>query len=192
MSEASSNVPGVVEVARRLASSLDALGCEYAFGGAIALGFWTSPRGTLDVDITLFLPVDQPSACIRVLQQIGCEVNASVATQSLVEHAYCQVALAGRRVDVFLPLIPFYEEARQRRKIVPLVEQPIFIWDAATLCVFKMMFFRRKDIADVEQILQTHLAPADREWVLEKLMDLYGGRDPRVAEWHELVKGAPL
>jgi hypothetical protein len=53
----------VADVARRLAAALDARQQEYAFGGAIALGYWAQPRGTVDVDLTLFLPPDKPSAC---------------------------------------------------------------------------------------------------------------------------------
>ena len=49
-------------VARALAAALDARGQEYALGGAIALGYWAAPRGTVDVDLTLFLPSDKTSA----------------------------------------------------------------------------------------------------------------------------------
>ncbi|MGO8747399.1 MAG: hypothetical protein ACLQNE_15555 [Thermoguttaceae bacterium] len=67
-------------------------------------------------------------------------------------------------------------------------KQSVLIWDAETLAVFKMMFFRRKDLADVEQILRTQRAGFDRAWVQEQLVEMYGVRDPRVAEWDELVR----
>src|SRR3990170_4206606 len=63
-------------VAVRLARALDERGTEYALGGAIALGFWGQPRGTMDVDLTLFLSKDKPSEVIWELQEIGCEVSA--------------------------------------------------------------------------------------------------------------------
>lgn len=44
------------QIALDLAAALEAAHCEYAIGGAIALGYWAQPRGTLDVDVTLFLP----------------------------------------------------------------------------------------------------------------------------------------
>ena len=65
------------EVAEHLAAALDERGLEYALGGAIALGCWGEPRGTLDVDLTLFLPIEQPSHCVWLLQQIGCDVRAA-------------------------------------------------------------------------------------------------------------------
>jgi hypothetical protein len=176
-----------VQVAQALAAALHAAGCDYALGGAIALGFWAAPRGTLDVDVTLFLPADQPTRCIRLLQQIGCDVAADQAIQSLSEHGFCQVEFNGRRLDVFLPLIPFYDQARIRRQTVLLGTQQVQIWDAESLSVFKMMFFRRKDIADVEQILRTRANEFDRNWVRDRLVEMYGNRDPRIAQWDELV-----
>ncbi len=51
-------------VAREVAEQLQSRGQEYALGGAIALGYWGEPRGTVDVDITLFLPPERPSECV--------------------------------------------------------------------------------------------------------------------------------
>jgi hypothetical protein len=188
VSESNSPVSDPAQVARQLAAELEAADCEYALGGAIALGFWAAPRGTLDVDVTLFLPPNQPSQCVRLLQQVGCNVKASEATLSLIDHGYCEVEFSGLRIDVFLPIVPFYEQARQRRKRVVLGDRTVTIWDAETLCVFKMMFFRRKDLADVEQILRTGGDELDREWVREQLIALYGQRDPRISQWDELVR----
>ena len=52
--------------------------------------------------------------------------------------------------------------------------------------VFKMMFFRRKDLADVEQILRSGGKDLDRTWVRRQLIGIYGARDPRIAGWDEL------
>ena len=45
-------------VAASLADAIHARGQEYALGGAIALGYWGIPRGTVDVDVTLFLALN--------------------------------------------------------------------------------------------------------------------------------------
>ncbi|MHB8861195.1 MAG: hypothetical protein ACYC6N_02240 [Pirellulaceae bacterium] len=70
--------------------------------------------------MTLFLAPERPSDCIWLLQEIGCEVLAAAAAQSLREHGFCRVTFVGLNVDVFLPLIPFYEVARLRRVRVEL------------------------------------------------------------------------
>ena len=65
------------------------------------------------------------------------------------------------------------------------------VWDAESLAVFKMMFFRRKDLADVEQILRTQGIGFDRAWVGEQLVAIYGPRDPRLAQWDDLLRDVP-
>ena len=46
-----------VTVARRLADALEAEGLPYAVGGALALSNYAPPRGTVDVDINVFIAV---------------------------------------------------------------------------------------------------------------------------------------
>ena len=73
---------------------------------------------------------------------------------------------------------------------MPLGGGRAWIWDAETLCVFKMMFFRPKDLVDVQSILREQSSTLDRAWVDAMLVDLYGQRDPRITRWRELVAEA--
>ena len=173
-------------VAERLASLLADRGQEYALGGAIALGFWSEPRGTVDVDITLFVPPNDTQECVALLQDIGCDVSSATASESLREHGFCRVYWKSIRVDVFLPIVSFYEYARKRRINVQLGDHRVSIWDAETMAVFKLMFFRRKDIADLEQLLRIR-SELDRTWVRERILEIYGKYDPRLSQWDELV-----
>jgi hypothetical protein len=177
---------GVVDVARHLASELDSRNQEYALGGAIALGYWGSPRGTLDVDLTLFQSPDKPVELMQLLQAIGCSFDAVEVTAFLKEHGFCRAKLGEFRVDLFLPTNAFYDVARMRRKCVDLEGQPVMVWDAETLAVFKMMFFREKDFVDVTQILRNQGSGFDRDWVRQQLVSICGQRDPRVARWDEI------
>jgi hypothetical protein len=177
-----------IEVAKQLAERLESLGREYALGGAIALGYWGLPRGTVDVDITLFLPPEELAESVEVLRTIGCEFSTTSAMQSLGEHGFCRVTYAGTNVDIFLPIVPFYEAARSRRRSVALGDRQVAIWDAETLAVFKMMFFRQKDLADIEQILRTQGKDFDASWVREQLAEMYGKRDPRLSTWDEIAE----
>jgi hypothetical protein len=176
------------EVAAALGRALDERGQDYAFGGAVALAYWAEPRTTMDVDLTLFVPPDRPVDCIRTLQAIGCDVPVAEATALLDEHAFCRAKYGAMRVDVFFPSNPFYETARTRRQRVPLKDGSIIVWDAETLAVFKMMFFREKDFVDLKQILRHRLPNFDREWVRMQLVEICGARDIRVARWDEVVE----
>lgn len=181
----------VTAAAQKMAGELEARGYDYALGGAIALGFWARPRGTLDVDATIFIPVERATECVRVLQQMGCKVHASKALAKLREHGLCHVELDGVPLDIFLPGIDFYEAARPRRRRMLLGSRPVMVWDAEPLLVFKMMFFRPKDLVDIEQVLEIQGPALDRAWVREQLVEIYGLRDLRIAQWDELVSRQP-
>lgn len=188
------DVPGSIdpaEGARRLARELDARGVDYAVGGAVAFGFWGMPRGTLDVDLTLYMSPDDPDAAIGLLRDLGCSVDAVAALTTLVEHGFCTATLVNLRVDVFLPIVDFYAVARGRRRQVDLEGVPVMIWDAETLVIFKLMFFRDKDLVDIAQIMRTQSGRLDSGWITTRLVDLFGARDPRVARWHELLALPP-
>jgi hypothetical protein len=75
--------------------------------------------------------------------------------------------------------------------VMQLGDQAIWIWDAETLAVFKMMFFRRKDVADIEQILQAQGPQLDRPWIRAQIVEIHGARDPRVAQWDEISQEIP-
>lgn len=183
--------PDSYQVAEELAARLEAAHCDYALGGAIALGFWSEPRGTLDVDVTLYLPLDDPRRCTLLLEQIGCVFDQHRTETMLTEHTFCQVQFLGMRLDVFLPMSSFYELAKARRREVPMGNRRAYIWDAETLCVFKMMFFRLKDFVDIQSMLRSQGPSLDRDWVRTALLDLYGKWDPRIGQWDELVAETP-
>jgi hypothetical protein len=124
VSEPSPSVNAAI-VAGRLAEQLESRGQQYAIGGAIALGYWGAPRGTVDVDLTVYLAPERATECVWLLQDVGCELSPKQAAQSLREHGFCTVRFAGMRLDVFLPIVPFYEAARERRKRLELAGQPI-------------------------------------------------------------------
>lgn len=99
------------EVAQVLAARFDGLGIDYAVGRALALGFWGEPRGTLDIDVTLFVSPREPGVCVNYLLAVGCELSAAAARRSLAEDGFCRVEFQGTRVDVFLPTRVFFLEA---------------------------------------------------------------------------------
>jgi len=187
-------MPGIPEqptdpadVAVALAVALDACGREYAIGGAIALGYWTEPRGTMDVDLTLFMPQSDPRAVLEQLASIGCDVDERQALDLLAEHGFCRASYANVRIDVFIESYDFYKTVKERRVRVILRDHDIMILDAESLCVFKMMFFREKDILDVKGILRDLGSAFDRKFVREQLVTICGPRDPRIVRWDEIA-----
>ena len=60
------------DVARELADVLERRSLPYAIGGAIALGFYATPRATIDVDVNVFVsPVADLERALSGLGEAG-------------------------------------------------------------------------------------------------------------------------
>ena len=85
------------------------------------------------------------------------------------------------RVDVFVPAIAYYAQLASRRRQATLLGKPLWILSSEDLVVLKMMFFRRKDLADVEAVLRDQGTSVDRRFVRRQLIELIGLEDERLA-----------
>lgn len=179
-----------VDIARRLADALEAAGLPYAIGGALALGYYAVPRATVDVDINIFVPpaTDLPSA-LQALQGAGFTPDGAVAAiqRQATTDGQFRGYIHGLRVDVFVPTIDYYAELQQRRRQVPLSGRSAWVLGPEDIAVLKLMFYRRKDLADVESLLREQSGSLDLEFVADKLRDLVGEGDERLATLREIA-----
>ncbi len=182
--------PTAVDVARLLADTLANAGIAYAIGGALALAYYAAPRATVDVDINVFVP---PRERLRQLLAVLATAGFTADTPETIERTASEDGqfrgrIEGIRVDVFVPAIPFYAEMASRTRQVPLLGRPIDILSAQDLLTLKMMFFRRKDLADVEAVLRNPLPGLDVESIRAKLVEMVGEDDERTIEWDSIIR----
>jgi len=178
-------------LARRLADALEAAGVPYAIGGALAYGQWAVPRATADVDITLFLDEPEWPKALDLLQREGVEGDGRVALTELQDRGSCRLKGGAFYVDLFVPSIPFYSAARSRIVLRPLVGRPAGFLTAEDLSVFKMLFFRPKDLVDIRYMLAVQGGAFDRFYVRHWLAEMVGESDERVLRWDELCREVP-
>ena len=142
-----------IEVAKQLAEKLQSRGQEYALGAQSPWDIGVRLVARSMLILTLFCrPKSSPIAC-------GCFKTSAVnfrRTQCFpvaVRTRFLPRNFLGKGRGCFFANDTVLQKPLARRK-VDLDGQPIMVWDAESLAVFKMMFFRRKDLADVEQILR--------------------------------------
>ena len=149
-----SHVSTLIEPLKHLIEKLEVSGLTYAIGGAIALGYWGVPRSTLDIDMTLWFPTGKDHDAFETLFKLGV-TGASLdrVVKDSVENGVVYLRFEGVRLDVFSPSIPFYDEALALRTRVSLPEVgETWMLSAETLAVFKLLFFRAKDLGDLERL----------------------------------------
>lgn len=174
------------DIAAHLAHALEEASIPYAIGGAIALGAWSDPRGTHDVDLNLFVGPDDLDGALDVLVAAGLHIDRELARRADREGAVLIASYAGMRVDLFTPSIPFaWEAMRTRRRLAGPSGEADYLSPEST-AVFKLLFFRPKDLLDLEKLLAVQGTALDAPYVRRWMVEMMGEGDERVVAWDQL------
>lgn len=181
----------LVEVVTTLIDRLEAAQLPYAFGGAIALSAWSEPRATTDVDLNLWVGDDDLPSAVALLREAGVEIELADALRGARERGMFAGPRGSYRVDVFVPSVPFYDVALERRVRVTLADRQTWVLSPESLAVFKLLFFRPKDLVDISRLLEVHRPALDVGFVRRWLVDMVGPSDARIVKWDELTRQSP-
>jgi len=187
-----SSIPSPPEAAEIIGVQFDAVGIPYAIGGAIAYGFWGIPRTTLDVDMNLFVEPSELPGAFDVLEKIGFHFDRQISMKKAINDGMFQ-AIWGKpprsflKLDVFTPSIEFSMEAKRTRVKKPIGDSEVWVLSAEAICIFKLLFFRTKDCADIEAILQVQGEQLNCEYVRLQITGMMGEDSDRVQWWNKAV-----
>jgi hypothetical protein len=158
--------------------SLDEAGIAHAVGGAIALGYCTlDPRGTRDLDFNVFVGTERAREVLAALPD-AVEVSGD-RLERLERDGQVRLRAGATPVDLFLNVVPFHEHVERHIRQVPFEGRLIPILSCTALVVFKAMFDRTQDWADIEAMIEARsfdIVEAS-EWIREML-----GDDQRIAQ----------
>jgi hypothetical protein len=170
-----------------LGASLDKHGVPYAIGGALAYGVWGIPRATLDIDLNVFVEETALQPVVVALEELGIVFDPKQAERDASAEGMFVVRYGGYRVDVFTASIPFCAEAARTRVSVPIESSVAWFLSAESVAVFKMLFFRPKDIVDLERLIAVRGTDLDAAYVRQQLIDTVGDDDVRITRWDQLT-----
>ena len=132
--------------------ALATAGLDHAFGGAISLAYWTrNPRGTSDIDVNVFVPASEPERALAALPD-GIEQPTGTA-ETIAREGQIRLWWDETPIDLFFDYIPLHDEAARHRRTVPFEGERIPILGPIELAVFKVMFDRTRDWADLEAMV---------------------------------------
>jgi hypothetical protein len=172
-------VKPILDAVVELHDGLDAAGLRHAFGGAFALLWCTGePRTTVDIDLNIFVP---PTETQRVLDALPEEVIATdKETTELKTDGQCRLMFDGIPVDIFLDTTRFHDDVRIHVNEHLLVGRKLPFLGCNDLAIFKAFFNRRKDWADIEEMLRA--GRLDVAYVTGILSEYLGPDDERIRE----------
>lgn len=165
-----------------LHAALDHARLPHAFGGAIALAYCTlDPRGTSDIDVNVFVPAEDAGVALYALPD-GVSIPAEAAA-TVAAAGQTRLWWDGTPLDLFFDYAPVHAEAGRHRRMVPFAGAEIPVLAPEELVVFKAMFDRTKDWADIEAVVAARTV--DLSVVRRQLVDMVGDGDERLGRLAE-------
>ncbi len=159
----------------------------HAFGGAIALAYWTlDPRGTSDIDVNVFVAA---ASCESALAALPGDVAQPEGTVERIKRdGQSRLWWDLTPVDLFFDYHPLHATASRNSRMVPFANAEIPILGPVELTVFKTMFDRTRDWADIEAMIAAD--SVDLDAVRAALRELVDGADHRIARLDEATARA--
>lgn len=176
------------EVARHIADALEEVGAPYAIGGAIAYGYHGPPRATNDVDVNVFVEPANLGPVLDALAAAGATVDRARALATARDRGDFVVRYGGMRVDAFTPSIELSHSAAKRTQRLLLLGRPVEVLSAEDLVLFKLLFFRPKDLLDIERLVRFRGAELDHAYVRRWIVDMMGEEDERTQAWDQIAR----
>lgn len=181
-----------IEAALAVHDTLTSMDVPHALGGALSLAYHGEPRGTLDVDINVFVPFADAQPVVDAMGELGFTPELPADRWAPVAGVRLREGGDGTPVDLFFSVDGRYSEIAQRCPQVPFGPDGIGvpILSAEDLVLFKLSFNRTKDWVDIDQVVRTNPS-LDIDQIEELLVALRGPTmHPRVARLRRLARDA--
>ncbi|HUY66009.1 MAG TPA: nucleotidyl transferase AbiEii/AbiGii toxin family protein [Acidimicrobiales bacterium] len=150
----------------------------HAFGGALALAYYSEPRATIDIDLNLFVPPERFSEVAGPLSALGADAGAPSIAALVGRDGQARVMWDETPIDLFFSYDRFHDAAARARHRVPFGDATIPILAADHLIVCKAVFSRPRDWVDIDSVLAVRTT-VDGAEVLRWVARIAGDEDPR-------------
>lgn len=173
---------GLSDKLLKIHAALEQRRIPHAFGGAIALAYWTEdPRATSDIDLNVFAPPEKADPVLAALPK-GIAVTAK-GRALIARDGQARLFWDRTPVDLFFDNHPIHAAAAGHQAIVEFAGTRIPILGPVELALFKALFDRTKDWADIEAMIAARRLDPDA--VRSLLEELIGADDVRLARLAE-------
>lgn len=169
-----------------LDAALSRADIPHAFGGALALAYYATPRGTVDIDLNVFVSPDEADRVLRVLHELGVAAPTARERAALAERGQVRLAWEHTPLDLFFSYDALHESCLERCRRVPFGDDAeIPVLAAEDLVLFKVLFDRDKDWRDIGEVLFSLAADFDADYARTWLGRILAADDERVRRFEQ-------
>lgn len=165
-----------------------AAGVPHAFGGAQALGYYGSVRATHDIDLNVFLAVDEAERVFAVLGALGASTSNPGLRHLVARDEQVRVFWDETPIDLFFAYDALHMSSMARRRRVDFYGDPIHILSAEDLITYKATFDRERDWHDIAGMIYACDEPLDYDYVRDWLARIDGPEGRRLARLEQLIE----
>lgn len=149
----------------------------HAFGGAIALAYYAEPRGTVDIDLNVFVPELEAARAVAPLEAAGVTVRDGDLRRAQRD-GQARLFWDTTPVDLFLSYDAFHDSAERAARLVPFADTTIPVLAPEHLVVCKVVFDRARDWVDIDAMLDAGTT-IDGAETIRWVQRIVGDADPR-------------
>jgi hypothetical protein len=174
----------------RLSKALEAAALPHAFGGALALAYYGTPRGTHDIDVNFFVPAEEADAALALLEALGVDPADDAQRKRIARDGQVRLHWEHTPLDLFFSYDALHDACMERRRRVPFGEDvEIFVLSAEDLLIFKCIFDRPKDWNDMAEMLYALGDDIDSTYATGWLERILSADDERLTRYRKLLEG---
>ena len=137
----------------KLANILEELKIRYGMIGGIAGALHGIPRATADADVLFAIEKIRLSGFLDHLENKSFSFDKQKVLKELSSDGLSSISYQNRRIDLLMPILPFFHKALERTRTTTFFDQPIRIISPEDLILFKLIAFRPQDQEDIQAIL---------------------------------------
>ncbi len=178
---------GMSDKVLRLHEALSQADIPYAFGGALAADFYRVPRGTIDIDLAIFLPPAERHRVLEALEGQFSLPERESLSREIAAREQGKTYWGHTRLDLFFSVSDFHKSVAERVETVEYQETKIPILSAEDIVVFKAVFDRSQDWADIEAIAKVKAGELDTAYMTGWLAKIIGAGDSRIERLQKAI-----
>ncbi len=172
--------PSLAEKVLLIEAALQTARIPHAFGGAIALAYYATPRATIDIDVNVFVESNRADDVLAALRRLGAGEPPESEWVRLRRDGQARIRWGSTPIDLFFSYDAFHDACMERRRAYPFGPgETIHVLSAEDLVVFKAIFDREKDWRDIAELVFAAEAELDTKWITRWLERIVGREDER-------------